>query len=1764
MLFTGIWGGILLSFPFSLYLVCGKAPCQVELENWVNSIHSACAAAFARHRGKTGTLHLLQEEIFRIDRAIESDSKLKHMAELQLSVVSDVESKQQILGQIQQWEENLERLHCEQFRLRCYMASLQSGELPNPKGLLMHVSRTTKGTLSRLGVFTVSSFHAYICARSPSLLNNLLAGRGATKRRAPMLSRSNSVSSRRSLQLQQNLEPDKVYKVSLPDNQIANITLREAMTVEEFLVAASSGRGLNPLEHFVRVKKRRELEETNYFVPHRTDLIENYLATHEVVEICAKILYQVELSRSSLEHMWGFSVEAELIENSERQDELCCYISRVEDRSTAMQNGIIKSDEIMVINGAIVSDLDMMYIESVLQEELALCLMMRSSRTEPPDLASLMKTTDEIIESLVCPPPPSESSLNEEMISSMIVPAPSWSKQAMAGHHIQSGIPGVGSGHLGMNMTQGIGMNNMGSMGGLNSLPMISHGYNGINNYGMGNVMMGIHQQQMPHSMMQYAYQGPYRVFPVLPYAAPQSLSLASAIAKAPGPLTDSVISTTLTPPHDIHFLPPAPTSFNDQVFNTFPRSSSTKTAQFYPIKPCSPPLRPTDLPFGSDSIAQKSATLPTNHVRASDRTYSQFHNKESSILMQTVPANAFKATPDQPYVPSQSIAQIHPNSSNPTFAVRDSDPLLFDKANDSIKNGPVRTEIANENGLVVIHVPFHEEEFDFTSTALKNNNFRKGELSRNLASINLNYDQNFEDCSRPPKKMTTRKSSLKKKSKNPGSIAPEPSLGPDANPNSVSFEGRTKVSHDENNTDNSNKYEVHEQASQCDQVKLRSTQKNSKGSPRVSFRVDKLIVESVDDATLVADRALSDNYNCHAKNEFFARTVGSQNDNKKHKDAETSHILNRSNSERRFKTGNKISKHRHRYSLGDPIPANNNLDAFRVYNNPCYDPDDRTNGNIMHEELVNDCPNQLSEPDKNFVNENPPRSFIVQRYLVDTDGKINANLAVNKNDNLPLPIQQTNATNRVGLTDDPRHWKENNQYYNVQSTDQSYGTEKEFDTSRRCSASGQDLRRSVEKRRTPSGDGRKKSRRTKKSDPYCNCRTKNCDGNFKQYKPPLPPKPPKSLVRNFRVSSPQIYSNDAVLKDHSDPPPLLNIVETPSSNSTKLIKPPADFQEPCHNVYCSFGESPLSLRFEKILQNYDKISAGDFDTPRSLDFLPSHGNYNPSSEQSASTPPKLVGSGLHPTYYKAPDPSNFSDSDSRGRSYSFDFSILPPPTESCPVGFFRSLSFNNSLANDAGLLFRSPISNILSPKNCSLSACCDEFVESANGSVDSTPNLKILRKKHNDSLRRNTIEWTTRHHNDRKKEVVGHLFSTSSSTDGGNFSNEDDCEVNMNVKTKTGKFIQKQDNRSNNQETNLGRFESFGEDANKNCKVIVSNDLCPSCDSKNKVVDFKTELLETHKLLQQRRQERMTDNSGLDCFEERRGSLFKNERKEPASPDGFPPPASDSSDRSNVSSLEIESFLKLHRAVVGRIKALVNLWWDSRGHYELGQAIDVKETKDRASLGGSISNVPASCLPSPKLASPPAKVEDQQLRYFLQKDKITSFDAFKPERNLQKQYKNLIISRSKERLVCLFMTDNFTECSLSVIFENKPTLCSPLTLSAFKNSISVPLVKMLHPNNGLRSYTQSDETVRLAMNYLRDFLVLPCKRKLQYITSSIDKDQVLRETFDKVETLQQKNVFLLVDEVQIRPTVSISGGLLSGMAENNRDCKATSILITR
>lgn len=74
-------------------------------------------------------------------------------------------------------------------------------------------------------------------------------------------------------------DPEKTYKVAVPDNQYVTVYLRDAMSVEEFLASACARKNLNQMEHFVRVKKRRDMEDHNYFVPHRNDLIETFVST---------------------------------------------------------------------------------------------------------------------------------------------------------------------------------------------------------------------------------------------------------------------------------------------------------------------------------------------------------------------------------------------------------------------------------------------------------------------------------------------------------------------------------------------------------------------------------------------------------------------------------------------------------------------------------------------------------------------------------------------------------------------------------------------------------------------------------------------------------------------------------------------------------------------------------------------------------------------------------------------------------------------------------------------------------------------------------------------------------------------------------------------------------------------------------------------------------------------------------------------------------------------------------------------------------------------------------------------------------------------------------------------------------------------------------------------------------------------------------------------------------------------------------------------
>uniref|UniRef100_A0AAY4DD54 TIAM Rac1 associated GEF 1 n=1 Tax=Denticeps clupeoides TaxID=299321 RepID=A0AAY4DD54_9TELE len=155
---------------------------QTELENWITAIHSACAAAVARQHHREDTLRLLRSEIKKLEQKIDMDEKMKKMGDMQLSAVTDSKKRKAILEQIFLWEQNLERFHMDLFRFRCYLSSLQGGELPNPKRLLAVASRPTKLAMGRLGIFSVSSFHALVAARTE----------GGVRRRTQALSRSSS------------------------------------------------------------------------------------------------------------------------------------------------------------------------------------------------------------------------------------------------------------------------------------------------------------------------------------------------------------------------------------------------------------------------------------------------------------------------------------------------------------------------------------------------------------------------------------------------------------------------------------------------------------------------------------------------------------------------------------------------------------------------------------------------------------------------------------------------------------------------------------------------------------------------------------------------------------------------------------------------------------------------------------------------------------------------------------------------------------------------------------------------------------------------------------------------------------------------------------------------------------------------------------------------------------------------------------------------------------------------------------------------------------------------------------------------------------------------------------------------------------------------------------------------------------------------------------------------------------------------------------
>ncbi|XP_033124075.1 protein still life, isoform SIF type 1-like isoform X2 [Anneissia japonica] len=440
-----------------------QAPTQIELENWITAIHSACSSAFARQHGKDDTLKLLRNYFQKLEEQISNETKMKKMAELQLSVVKDPKNKDAIKNQVLQWGYNLEKFHLESYRLRCYQASLQGSELPNPKTLLACVSKPTKTSLSKLGYFSVSSFHSMVSARAPigmqghfskpkskNWFGTLRRGDSA-KNRPTILSPAGGDDNQTTESNTQENEDEHenimngshhqdeheelprcesslsdincdgmTIKIKLPDNHSVMATIKPGMTVQDLLVSSCSQRQMDYHNFYVRFKQSMKFG-FNYEIPEKSVVVE--LGKFDEIDICAKSIHQVELYMFNDEMKFGFSVEAELGDNEEQEDQLCVFISDVEKDCLAYHHDLQVGDELLVINGKVVCDLDMIYIENLIANEATLTLTVRSCRTIFPQ-TNAMEETNKIIDQLTCPPPPSQSRLTDDMLHDLVIPAP--------------------------------------------------------------------------------------------------------------------------------------------------------------------------------------------------------------------------------------------------------------------------------------------------------------------------------------------------------------------------------------------------------------------------------------------------------------------------------------------------------------------------------------------------------------------------------------------------------------------------------------------------------------------------------------------------------------------------------------------------------------------------------------------------------------------------------------------------------------------------------------------------------------------------------------------------------------------------------------------------------------------------------------------------------------------------------------------------------------------------------------------------------------------------------------------------------------------------------------------------------------------------------------------------------------------------------------------------------------------------------------------
>lgn len=369
---------------------------QTELENWITAIHSACATALARQHHREDTVRLLRTEIRKLEQKIDMDEKMKKMGSMQLSSVTDPKKRKTILEQIFLWEQNLERFHIDLFRCRCYLASLQGGEPPNPKRLLGFASRPTKMILGRLGIFSVSSFHALVSARTEGSIRkrNQAVQRTFSKRRSrfsslwgldtasrrkskghpsvqqvfnngvepvrkPLERMFEDSASEKSKKTEDSLKavpqqsidsdiwvPDylKPSWVCLPNNKPVLAVVQPGDTALDILNTVCKNHQIEPSGHYLCVKVWVD-NQLLYYVPRSEEEITDLI--YKEIEICPRATKVICFDKAeSIIIGYGFTVEA-----TEEDAVHRLHVTEVKPGGLASAKGLKAGDEIQFLNG---------------------------------------------------------------------------------------------------------------------------------------------------------------------------------------------------------------------------------------------------------------------------------------------------------------------------------------------------------------------------------------------------------------------------------------------------------------------------------------------------------------------------------------------------------------------------------------------------------------------------------------------------------------------------------------------------------------------------------------------------------------------------------------------------------------------------------------------------------------------------------------------------------------------------------------------------------------------------------------------------------------------------------------------------------------------------------------------------------------------------------------------------------------------------------------------------------------------------------------------------------------------------------------------------------------------------------------------------------------------------------------------------------------------------------------------------------------------